>query len=348
MNNEVKKTEQAPTQQLSIGQFLRSKENQINLALPRHMTADKILRIAMTEIQRNPELGKCTQMSLIGALINSAQLGLWPDSLLGEAYLIPFRNNNKGGIIECQFMVGYKGMIKLIYNSGMIASIDAHEVCANDEFSYEYGSNSHLKHKPALKNRGEVICYYAIYKMKGKESDSVFLVMSPEDVDKHKAFSKSAGGKYSPWTTAYDEMAKKTCIRSLFKYAPKSAEDNNLSKAIAEDERADLGIQDNSLIFSEADVVEEKPISKASKLVEAIKQSEPIAQPKAESIAQNPIQPEIGILKQFENIMLTCKTKDALDDVADDINLAKESGKLSAAEAALLREIYNNCEKKLG
>jgi recombination protein RecT len=163
-------------------------------------------------------------------------------------------------------MIGYKGMIRLAYNSGQILSIDAHTVRENDEFALCYGSDQYLTFIPSLKNRGDVKCYYAIAHL--KNGGSQFVVMSKEDIDKHKSYSKSAGSNYSPWVTHYDEMAKKTCIKSLLKYLPRSSEDLNLITATALDDQASMGTQDNSNILIDnetGEVLENK--SRADQLV---------------------------------------------------------------------------------
>src|SRR5262245_29341353 len=105
----------------TVRDLLEKSRAQIALALPRHMSADRMLRVAMTSVQRNPLLLDCTPVSLVGAIIQSSQLGLEPDGELGEAYLIPYRNNKKGGQREVQFQTGYKGLLKLARNSGAIS-----------------------------------------------------------------------------------------------------------------------------------------------------------------------------------------------------------------------------------
>lgn len=350
MSNEIQKNEQQP---LTIGQFLKAKEQQISMALPRHIDSGKILRVVMTEIAKNPDLQKCTFDSLLRAVIISSQLGLIPDSTSGEAYLIPYKKKLKNGtyITECQFQPGYKGLEKLAYNSGMIEDIEAYSVYANDTFDFEYGSNAFIKHKPNLKDRGELYCFWAEIKSKTSNTKK-FIVMSKEEVERHRAYSKAATSEYSPWFTNFEAMAEKTAIKRVLKHAPRSSDD--LTRAITLDDQADLGIQDSVIFKEEAQIVpEEKTASKASKLAEAIngatlKIQIPSSQVSTEQSAQAPLKVEIGIIKQFENIMMAAKTKDELNEIMLDINLSKENGQLTPAEAALLREIYSNCEKKLG
>ena len=150
--------------------------------------------------------------------MQAAQLGLEPNTPLGQAYLIPYKNK---GRLECQFQLGYRGMITLAYRSGI--TITAHEVHENDSFDYAYGLDETLTHKPAMSDRGAVVGYYATYRT--KDGNRGFIVMSKDDVTAHmRKYSKAAGSSFSPWNTNFDSMAKKTCIKQLLKYAPLNTE----------------------------------------------------------------------------------------------------------------------------
>jgi len=240
--NRAPSTEQRP--QTIAGLMADPKiKAQMALALPKHMTSDRLARIALTEIRKVPTLAKCDQTSFLGAIMQCAQLGLEPGGALGHAYLLPFENRKKG-ITEVQFIVGYRGMIDLARRSGQIVSLTARTVHENDEFSYQYGLNEDLKHVPATGDRGALLYVYAVAKL--KDGGVQFEVMSRSDVDKVRAQSKA--GNYGPWQTHYDEMAKKTVIRRLFKYLPVSIE---LATAVTMDEKADAGLgQDNSAILT--------------------------------------------------------------------------------------------------
>jgi recombination protein RecT len=151
--------------------------------------------------------------------MNAAQLGLEPNTPLGQAYLIPFRNG-KTGEIETSFQVGYKGLIDLAHRSGQFQVIYAKEVFENDDFDYEYGLDPKLTHKPHTgEDRGEVAYYYAVYRL--VNGGFGFEVMSKSDVIAHaKKFSQAYSKSYSPWSTNFDEMAKKTVLKKVLKYAP--------------------------------------------------------------------------------------------------------------------------------
>lgn len=205
----------------TLQQYIKAMEGEIKKALPAAITPERFTRIVLSAISTNPQLASCTPKSFLGAMMASAQLGLEPNTSLQLCYLIPYRNH---GQLECQFQLGYKGMIDLAYRSGDVTSIQAQIVYENDEFEYEYGLEPKLMHKPAMKDRGEMIAVYAVFKT--VSGGYGFQVMSIEDVRKHaQKFSQSfARGGSSPWVTNFEEMAKKTVLKSCLKYAPMKSE----------------------------------------------------------------------------------------------------------------------------
>lgn len=202
----------------TLKDFVIAMQGQIAKALPSVITAERFTRIALTALSSNPKLAQCERNSFLGGLMQAAQLGLEPNTPLGQAYLIPF-NNRKKGILECQFQIGYKGLIDLCYRSGEMTAVYAHVVYENDEFSYEYGLDQKLIHKPARENRGVPIFYYAVWKL--KNGGYGFSVWSVEDVEIHaRKYSQAYTSSSSPWKTEFDEMAKKTVLKATLKYAP--------------------------------------------------------------------------------------------------------------------------------
>ena len=222
----------------SLKGLIRAMEPQIKNALPTVMTPERFTRIVLTALSSNPKLGQCTPNSFLGAMMQAAQLGVEPNTPLGQAYLIPYRNK---GTLECQFQLGYKGLIDLAYRSGAVQSIQAHEVHENDEFEYSYGLDGTIRHKPALKDRGPVIAYYGVWKT--KDGGYGYEVMSVNDViSVRDQYSKAADSKFSPWATNFDAMAKKTVLKRALKYAPLKTEfaralsqDNTIKTTIAPD-----------------------------------------------------------------------------------------------------------------
>lgn len=232
----AKKADAAPQVGKTIDQLFESMKGAIAQAIPKHMTPDRLLRIATTAIKTTPKLKTCTAVSLLASVMQCAQLGLEP-GVLGHAYLIPFNNKKKDKNgkeyweMEAQFQIGYKGLLDLVRRTGEISSIAAHAVHKNDMFEFEYGLKENLKHVPKMEgDRGEVYLYYAYAKF--KDGGYSFLVMGKGDIERHRdMYSKTA--KFGPWKDQFDEMAKKTVIKALVKYMPISVE---LQKNVAMDE----------------------------------------------------------------------------------------------------------------
>ena len=224
----------------TIEALLKKHGPEIALALPQHVTPERLLRIALSEVRRNPRLGQCNAASLLSAIFTCAQLGLEPGGTLGHAFLIPYKD-------ECQFQIGYKGMIELARRSGEIQSINARCVYENDTFQYSYGLHEDLVHQPVIGNRGELTHVYAVAKL--KDGGVQFEVMDRLELEEVRDGSQGYQNavkynkKDNPWITSFDEMCRKTLIRRLFKYLPVSVE---LSRAANLDERADRGQRQES------------------------------------------------------------------------------------------------------
>lgn len=209
--------------------YIKTMEKEIAKALPSVMTPERFTRITLSALSTNPKLADTTPKSFLGAMMTAAQLGLEPNTPLGQAYLIPFKNK---GVLECQFQLGYKGMIDLAYRSGQVSVIQAHTVYEQDEFDFSFGLEPTLKHIPAQTGRGAPVWFYAMFKT--KDGGYGFEVMSKDDVDAHaKRYSQSFSSSYSPWATNYEEMAKKTVLKRVLKYAPLKSD---FLRAVASDE----------------------------------------------------------------------------------------------------------------
>ncbi|RDC50983.1 recombination protein RecT [Acinetobacter sp. RIT592] len=226
-------------------QLMKSMSKEIEAALPSHMSSERFQRVALTAFGNNPKLMNCDPMSFIAAMMDSAQLGLEPNTPLGQAYLIPYGT-------KVQFQVGYKGLLELALRSGKIKTLYAHEVRENDTFEVKYGLHQDLIHEPVLKgNRGEVIGYYAVYHL--DTGGHSFVFMTKDEVLEH-AKGKSKTFNNGPWQTDFDAMAKKTVIKQLLKYAPLSIE---MQKAVSSDETVKSKIdEDMSLVVDESDSIE--------------------------------------------------------------------------------------------
>lgn len=215
----------------SVKDLIEIRMPEIQKVLPSVISPQQFLRLTLNALQNTPHLMECTMPSFYGAIMQCAQLGLKPN-VNGEAYLIPFKNNKKNGVYECQFITGYKGLMLLARRSGEVANIDAQTVYENDTFDLAYGFEPTLIHKPYLKgDRGKPIGFYATVILKDGGKSAYY--MTVEDAQKYgKRYSKAYNN--SPWVTDFEAMAKKSCLRQVLKYAPMSTD---VDGAIRTDEK---------------------------------------------------------------------------------------------------------------
>jgi len=254
-------TEMTPAARYNaIKHALELHKGQIEQAAGTYMTADRVTAIVLGAIQRNPQLLECTELSILKATRDGVSMGLEPGSLLGEFYLVPFRNS-KTGKREATGIPGYRGLIALARRTGEIANIYAESVYSCDVFEVERGLKPNLIHKPNYADErrddpNNITFVYAVCQF--KDGSTQFEVMSRNAIEKIRAKSKAAN--YGPWVDYFEEMAKKTVIRRLSKYLPMTTQ---MTKAIAMQERAETGTFEEPII-DEADVeietvIREKP-----------------------------------------------------------------------------------------
>jgi len=213
-------------------------KTQIKNALPKQISPDRFIRIITTVLRKNPKLMACDKMSLLGAIITSAQLGLEPGPL-NQCHFIPYGN-------QCEFQLGYEGILELMRRSGEIKSMDGAVVYEKDEFSYEKGLNPKLYHKPCLEeNRGEKKCAYFVAHF--KDGGYYFLVMGKNQIMKAKACAKTQ----SVWKDWEEEMWLKTVIKKARKFMPISPElkeNLEVDSIVRTDATGDLGqVKDNDV-----------------------------------------------------------------------------------------------------
>lgn len=242
----VAKKEEKPK---TIFDLIQLSKKQFNNALPQHINTDRFVRIAITTIRLNPKLAKCNPESLIGALMVSAQLGLEPGTL-GQCYLIPFENK-KAGTVECQFQIGYKGLIELLRRSGQLSDIYSYTVYENDDFNIEYGLSRTLTHKPNFDERGEIKGFYAVAIL--KDGAKAFEYMTKDEVVKHEEKYRKGSYKNDVWNKNFEEMAQKTVVKKLLKWLPVSVE---FLEMAAKDEKSFKVIDDKSTEVQEIEILE--------------------------------------------------------------------------------------------
>lgn len=241
----VKKENKSKT----IFDVIQAGAKQFATALPKHVNSERFVRIAITTIRQNPKLAKCSQESLLGALMVSAQLGLEPGNL-GQCYLIPFENK-KAGTVECQFQIGYKGLIELLRRSGQLSDIYSYTVYENDDFNIEYGLSRTLTHKPNFDERGEIKGFYAVAIL--KDGAKAFEYMTKDEVVKHEEKYRKGSYKNDVWNKNFEEMSQKTVVKKLLKWLPVSVE---FLEIAAKDEKSFKVIDDKSTEVQEIEILE--------------------------------------------------------------------------------------------
>ena len=239
----------AKAEKKTMQAYIKAMEPAIKKALPSVITPERFTRMVLSALSSTPKLAECSPQSFLAAMMTAAQLGVEPNTALGQAYLLPYRNY---GQMECQFQLGYKGLIDLAYRSGEVSVIQAHTVYENDVFEYELGMDPKLRHVPARADRGEAVAYYAMFKT--KDGGYGFEVMSVDDVQRHaQRYSKSYGSGSSPWRSNFDEMAKKTVLKRALKYAPLKSD---FVRGVAQDETIKAELSDEMYAVPDETVFE--------------------------------------------------------------------------------------------
>lgn len=223
----------------TIKTFFEAQAPKLASLVPKHLTPDRLIKIALNCIARTPKLQECTSASLLQCVITCAELGLEPGGALGHAYLVPYRVN---GTMTCMLVAGYRGFIELAMRAGALKQAEARVVHANDRFDLRFGLQPQLDHVPNLDTPGAPLCVYFV----GRFTDGYqhVEVMSWTEVQRTKARSRSKDD--GPWVTDEEEMARKTVVRRAMKYMRMSPE---LERALEEDNQDFVDAQ-----FSRLDV----------------------------------------------------------------------------------------------
>jgi recombination protein RecT len=314
----IRKVEDKPT---TFPQFLERYRGQLATSLPRHLNADRMIRIALSCFRTNPKLSQCTPESVFASVLQAAQLGLEP-GLAGQAYLVPFWNAKKSRL-ECQMIPGYRGLVSLARRSGEIATVVAHVVYARDHYAYELGSREHIEHRPCLdEDRGEPLFAYCVatYKSGDKQTEVMpwWQVMGIRDRTQSRNAKREIVG---PWVDDIEEMARKTVIKRASKYWPMSVE---LSTAIGMDDAVEAGraqqIDLKAAIKGDYQIMpgdeEETPAQTEAKVLKgsALARATLQARKKAE---EDPAQVEQANLTAALDLIATAQTEDDLQLALD-------------------------------
>jgi|SRR5579875_972042 len=227
----------AQDRQALVRSWLSQLEPELRRAVPRGVDADRIVRLALTEIRRNPDLLACTRDSLLGGVMWSAQLGLEIGPPLGQSYLVPFRH---GGTLVAQWILGYTGQLALMYRSPRIRDVYVGTVREGDGFTFRRGLEDILIHEPkGFDETRKVVCYYLMVRY--SDGGHYIATMTPQEIERRRRRAQGGRPRSDAWAEWPEEMEKKTMIRAHAKYLPLEIQ---AQRAFAADElvlRPDVG-----------------------------------------------------------------------------------------------------------
>ncbi len=240
----------------TIGELIQAQIPAIAMAVggktpeERKRRAERFARICLTAVRNTPKLANCTMESFAASMMICAQLDLEPNTPQGLAFLIPFENRRRS-ITECQFQIGYKGLLQLAYRSGVVQSFNADVVYENEikagMFEYRKGIMPTIRHDVDLLNpnlrEGKIVAAYAACTLTGGQP--LLRVVDAKEVERAQKSSASMAaarkynkGDYSPWQTSPEAMWMKTAIKRLAAWMPQT---EMLALAVDTDDRAERG-----------------------------------------------------------------------------------------------------------
>lgn len=234
------------SQQSKVYTLLENFRDRIEKSLPRGISVDRMISVAVNTMTKSPELLFCTEHSIISAICSAGSLGLVPDPVLGECYLSAYIDPTKG-IRECQFIIGYRGLVALAMRSGQVKSVEARPVYEGDKFDYGYGLNERLDHVPkGLKDPEKVTDFYAL--LKYVNGGHIFEVATVRDMQDYRdtipSYMAATDKTKTYWGSHFPQMGRKQTLRNLLNLAPLSPE---LTLAIGLDRAAETGRQSLSV-----------------------------------------------------------------------------------------------------
>jgi recombination protein RecT len=210
--------------------LLTQAKDTIELMGPQYMTPDRVMKMVLIAVSREPKLLTCTQASILKGAMDATEYGLDCSGKLGEGWLIPYWNS-KIDKNEAVFIPGYQGYIKLMCQHPSVVFVESRLVYEDDKFEINYGSSQPIRHNPELRPKGKqvVMGAYTLVHMIGGHQLCEWMNLSELHGIKKRAIANKKNLQYSPWTTDEGAMFRKTVIRRAQKYAPICTEDSRAS-----------------------------------------------------------------------------------------------------------------------
>jgi recombination protein RecT len=227
----------APEQGGKLLEFIADHQRDLAQVLPRHLTPERMARLAISAVRSTRGLAECTLRSFASSILACSTLGLEPNTPLGHAYLIPRKIK---GTPTCTLIIGYQGLVELMYRSGAVSSVKAEPVFEGDDFEYEKGLNPKLRHIPRGEDDPSKLTHvYTVVRWRDG-GEPVWDVLTRSQIERRR--SRGGGGDaFSPWRTDYVAMALKTGVRAIARWVPSSTEKPALQQAIAYEESVERG-----------------------------------------------------------------------------------------------------------
>lgn len=212
-------------------------------------TPDRFLRLAVNAVKKTPLLAYCDVQTVLGAFMTSAALGLEPNTVLQQAFLIPYKKRAKQGnewvdVYECNFQIGARGFVTLAHRSPQIATLQSEAIRERDLFEHMLGTETFLKYQKTLKDRGDLIGSFCFTKLadgnematvlpldevhKIRSRSETFNALTRAVADANGAADKAKAQKKlddTPWVMWLDDMASKSATKKHAKQLPLSPGD---------------------------------------------------------------------------------------------------------------------------
>lgn len=209
--------------------FLDKFKPQLALALPKHMTADRMARLALTAFSSNAALQECTPKSIAASIMTAGQLGLEP-GVNGAGFLIPYGKT-------CTFVPGWKGLVDLVSRSGR-GTVYTGVIFNDQRYTYVDGAKRDLviHNQTELDAPEDITHAYAI----GLVKDAVMPIIelwSVGKIKKHRDKYNKVGSKHYSFRD-WEMYCRKVPLMQVLKYMPASIE---LANAIDISNASDMG-----------------------------------------------------------------------------------------------------------
>ncbi len=239
MSTALTEQKKEPTAYESIRHLLETRRGEFAMVLPKHLPAERLVRLALSQFAKTPQLLQCSQQSLLRAMMFCAERGLEPVGE-GGVWLTPRNVKQKAPngewrkAWECVPITDWRGLVKIMKRGGEVRGVESRCVYARDEFRIQYGTDPKIEHVPTLTaDRGDIIAVYAVATI--TDGTKQFEVMSSDEVDGIRKRSPGGDSDFGPWKSDWAEMARKTVVRRLAKYVQNEDVQETLRK---EDEYA--------------------------------------------------------------------------------------------------------------